>query len=53
MTEPRKNKILETLEGGIWKLIKEVSRLNQLYQRRPFGRMTSMAVMAQKEFIKI
>ena len=44
--------LLTSLEHQIRDFIKPVYRLNQRYQRQPFGRMTSVHVLDNKEFDK-
>lgn len=50
MTEFKTKQFLGKLEQRVWELIKPIYRLNQRYQRQPFGRMTSVHVLDEKEF---
>lgn len=51
MTESKNKNLIKQLEDRVWEFIKPVFRLGQLYQRQQFGRLTSVRVMQQKEFI--
>jgi hypothetical protein len=51
MTKSKIKKLINELETRVWESIKQIFQLEQLYQRQPFGRMTAVKVMQQKEFI--
>jgi hypothetical protein len=53
MTESKTKQFLERCEEQIWNLLKPVGAMNQMYQRQPFGRMTSeAAVVLQKNAMR-